>query len=97
MQDVNVPLGHKPGGIGHECFGNEEGIQLICLGLPDVISPEAGRLQRVQDTNPIAMQHKIFNKVVAIVRRRFQGDDEVVCTKRFQFGLQLTEAVREAT
>ena len=54
MQDVNVPFGHKPGEIGHERFGNEESTQLIRLGLPDVISPKAGRLQRVQDTNLIA-------------------------------------------
>ena len=93
MQDVNIPFGYKAGGIDHECFGNEEGIQFIRLGLPDVISPKAGCLQRVQDTNLIAMQHKIFNKVVAIMCRRLQGDDEVVCTKGFQFGLQLTEAV----
>ena len=57
MQDVNVTFGHKPGGIDHERFGNEEGIQLIRLGLPDVVSPGAGRLQRVQDTDLIAMQH----------------------------------------
>ena len=29
MQDVNIPFGYKAGGIGHECFGNEEGIQFM--------------------------------------------------------------------
>ena len=93
MQDVNIPFGHKTGRIGHKGFGNEEGIQFIRLSLPDVISTETGRLQRIQDTNLIAMQHKVFNKIVTIMCRRFQGDDEVIFTKWFQFGLQLTEAV----
>ena len=93
MQDVNIPFGHKAGRIGHQCFGNEEGIQLIRLGLPDVVSPETGCLDGVQDTNLIAMQHKKFNKIVTIMCRRLQSDYEVVSTKRFQFGLQLTEAV----
>lgn len=93
MQDVNIPFGNEAGGIGHQCFGNQEGIQIIRLGLTDVVSPEAGRLQRIQDTDLIAMQYKKFNKIVTIVCRRFQGDDEVVRTKRFQLGLQLTEAI----
>ena len=93
MQQADVIGCIEPVRLHHESFGNEVSIDLIRFGLANVIFTQGGSLDRVEDTDPVVVRHKEFNKVVAVMSRRFKTNDEAVLLKGIESGDQLKEAI----
>ena len=55
--------------LQHKSFRNDVGVNLIRLGLPDVVLPEGRGLDRIDDIDLMVIINEITNKVVAIVGR----------------------------
>ena len=55
--------------LQHKSFSNDVGVNLICLGLPDVVLPQGRGLDRVNDTDFMAFIDKETDKVVTVVSR----------------------------
>ena len=74
-------------------FGDHQSIDLVCLGLADIVFPQGGCLDRVDHTDVEALSDKERNQVVAIVSCRLKTDDDAVLLKRTEFGKQRIEAI----
>lgn len=70
LHQVNVVHSDEPGRpLHHKRFCNEIGINLIRLGFADIVFSHGCGLDRVDDTDLVAILHKITNKIVAVVSR----------------------------
>ena len=52
--------------LQHKSFSNDMGVNLICLGLPDVVLPEGRGLDRINNTDLMTIINEITNKAVAV-------------------------------
>ena len=95
IQNIQVGEGEKPKGfLHHEGFGNNESVDLISLRFADVVAPHGRRFERVNHAHIKRFSNKVSNKVVAVVRRRFKTNDELILGKRFQFRDEHLEAIK---
>ena len=69
VKQGDIVLRKEPGGVHHQSLSDDQGINLIRLGLADVILPQGRRLDRVNDTNLVIVGDKEFHKVVAVMGR----------------------------
>lgn len=81
VHQIKVIGSKKPVRIHHQSFCNDKGINLIRFCLTNVVSAHCRSLDRVNDTYLVVMRDKKFNKVVAVVSRRFKTYKEAVLVK----------------
>ena len=93
MHHVDVLQGIKPVRLSHECFGNNEGINLISLCFTDVVLTHRRSLNGVDDADLVASGDEEFDQVVTIVCRRFKTNDEAAAFVWSECRKQLTEAI----
>ena len=93
VQQVNIILREKSVGLRHKSLGNNGSVNLIGLGLTDSVLSHRRSLDRVEDTDMKMPGNKEFNKIIAIVSRRFKTNDEAVFVKGIQDREQHTEAI----
>ena len=79
--------------LKHKRLRDDVGINLIRLGLADVVFPHGRGLDRVDHTDLTTFRNKVVDKVVTVVGRRLKTDDAVV-RKGIQTGRQQVEAIR---
>ena len=70
VHQVDIKGSNEPASLlKHKCFSNDAGVNLFRLGFPDVILPESRALDRVNDTDFMAVINEVTSKVVAVVGR----------------------------